>query len=967
MNITVAWEDVISVIQQIAGYLIVIGVALLAMIAVLILARRAGKPKSKFIRIQSVIAFFMILLIMVNAISLGPLENLISISLAEKGSLSAESAASSRETIEKVAEEGIVMTKNVDNILPLIDKNINVFGWASTNPIYGGTGSGSVDISTAVGILSGLENAGFKLNTELSDMYKAYRTDRPVVSINDGQDWTLPEPPVTQYSNEMLTKAKQFSDTALIVIGRVGGEGADLPHDMGGVMDGSWNEPGTKYRKATYHNNSPDYSDFKDGQTFLELSQTEKNLVDMVTKNFKKVVVVYNGSNTFEMGWTNEYEQIKGVILAGGTGVTGFNALGNILTGKVNPSGKTSDTWVNDLTVTPYFENIGHFAYTNVDEVVSKARQAWAKSDGVASFVNYVEGIYTGYRFYETASTEGLIDYDKAVQYPFGYGLSYTTFNQQMGVISEKNGSLTFEVTVSNTGSVAGKDVVEVYYNPPYTNGGIEKSSANLIGFEKTKILAPGESQKFTFNLSLDDMASYDTTGDGRYVLEAGDYAISLRTDSHHIVDEQVYTLHQNVIYDETNLRSGDKAAATNQLQFAEGDVSFLSRANKFANYTEVVAAPTDFEVKGELLANGTYDPTKYNNAADVMPVQGVNNGLEAFDLRGKDYDDPKWEDLLSQITVDEMVNFIAYGGFGTTKIDSIHLPATVIADGPAGVNSFVTQSFGTGYPSENLLAQTWNVDMAYEVAEGIIKELQDFKIHGWYGPSMNLHRSAFNGRNFEYYSEDPILSAKMAMSETQAAHDNKIIPFLKHFAFNEQETNRNALLCTWLSEQAARELYLKPFEKTVGANDGSPLAIMSVFNYIGTEWGGSTSALLNHILRDEWGFRGMVLTDYFGNYGYMDADRAVRGGSDLMLGTAGNEAIMTDLSATSVIAMRHAVKNSLYTIVNSSVYENYTGYSTPAWIKIIYIADAVLFVILALLEVALIRSYKRKRKMMTD
>lgn len=967
MNITVAWEDVISIINQISGYLIGIGVALIAMIVVLVLAGKAGKPKSGFIRKQSVVAFITVLVLIVNLIVLGPMENQITASLAETGSLSEETLESSYDVIEEVTAEGIVLAKNDDNALPLQSVNLNVFGWASTNPVYGGAGSGSVDTSTAVGILPALENAGFNLNTDLSDLYTAYQETRGATSINDGQDWTLPEPPVDQYSDEMINNAKGFSDTALIVLGRVGGEGADLPHDMGGVLDGSWNEPGTKYRKAKYENNSSEYADFTDGQTFLELSQTERNLVDMVTSNFDNVIVVYNGANTFELGWTEEYEEINGVLLVPGAGTNGFNALGKILTGEVNPSGKTADTWVTDLTTTPYFNNIGHHVLTNVDDVVTAAREAWPQSDGIASFVNYVEGLYVGYRFYETAAEEGLIDYDAEVQYPFGYGLSYTIFTQEMGGISEENGTLSIDVTVTNTGDVAGKEVVQIYHNPPYSNGGIEKASANLIAFDKTDMLEPGESQTLTLTFTEEEMASYDAYGAGHYVLEAGDYEISIRSDSHNIIDEQVYTVTEGIVYDDANPRSTDETVASNQLQFAEGDVEYLSRADGFANYEEVVAVPTDTEIDVELLANGTYDPTDYNNPDDEMPTQGVDNGLELFDLRGADYEDPRWENLLDQMTVDEMINFIAYGGFGTPAIDSINLVSRVDADGPAGVNSFFTGAFGTGYPSEILIAQTWNVDLAYAAAEGIVKEFVDFKVDGWYGPSMNLHRSQFNGRNFEYYSEDPVLSAGMAVMEVQAAYDYDLVPYIKHFAFNEQETNRNALLTTWLPEQAARELYLKPFEASVKANDGSPIAMMSVFNFIGNNWGGSTPELLNNILRDEWGFQGMVLTDYFGNYGYMDADRAIRGGSDVMLGMAGNQAIIDDRSATSVIEMRESMKNALYTIVNSRLYENNQANSTPGWIVATYSADAVLFIILVLLELAMIRRYRRKNIVVSE
>lgn len=963
MNITVAWEDVISVIQQISGYLVVIGVALLAMLIFMYWTRDKEKVKRGFLRKQSLVAFITVLVIMLNVIALGPLENLISTVFSDIGDITEESIEESRNIIEEIAAEGIVMTKNEDDALPLDNNNINVFGWASTNPVYGGPGSGAIDTSTAVDLLGGLENAGFNINTELSEMYSTYRSDRPAVTINDGQDWTLPEPPVAQYSDEVINNAQEFSDTAVVVIGRIGGEGADLPHDMGAVVDGSWAELGSKYINASYNHNSTDYPDYTDGQTYLELSQTELDLINMVTNNFEDVIVVYNGSNTFELGWTDEYEEIKSVLLVGGAGVTGFNALGQILSGEVNPSGKVADTWVHNLTETPYYNNIGYFAHTNTDDVSAAAQEHWPRADGYSSFVDYVEGLYVGYRFYETAAEEGLIDYDSTVHYPFGYGLSYTEFSQEMEPVLLEDETVTVEVTVTNTGDVAGKEVVQIYHTPPYVNGGIEKASVNLIEFDKTDMLAPGESQTLTLSFTLEEMASYDSSGDGNYILESGDYEISLRSDSNTVIDDQTFTISEDIIYDEFNPRSTDEVVATNQLQFAEGNVEYLSREDGFSNYEEATSAPTDFESgdEYELLANGTYDPTDYNNPDDEMPTLETDNGLEAYDLRGRDYDDPMWDDLLDQISVDEMVELIAFGGHGTVSVDSINLPSTVKTDGPAGLNSPTVGAFGTGYVSEIIIAQTWNVDLAYAASEGITNEFRDANIDGWYGPSMNLHRNAFNGRNFEYYSEDPILSAKMAVSQTQAAYDNNVTPYLKHFAFNEQETNRNALLTTWLPEQAGRELYLKPFEYTVKANDGSSLALMSVFNYIGTEWGGSSSELLNNILRDEWGFQGMVLTDYFGNYGYMDADRAIRGGSDLMLGTAGNDAILTDQSSpTSILAMRQSTKNILYTLVNGGMYEDYEPNAIPNWKRTLFIVNIVFIIALVGIEIVLIRNYRR-------
>lgn len=932
------------------------------MIAMMIFARRWEKMKRCFIRWQSLIAFVVVTAVTVNMMLINPLYNTVNVVLADKGELSQENVKKSRQIIEEITNEGIVMTKNDDGFLPIAPEKLNVFGWASTNPIYGGTGSGTVDASTAIGIIEGLENAGFETNKELTDMYVEYREDRPVISINEGQDWTLPEVPVAQYSDEMIQNAKEFSDTAVIVLARTGGEGADLPHDMGAVMNGTYNK-GTKYTNALYTNNSDEYEDFEEGQSYLELSHTEEDLVEMVCNEFENVIVVYNGANTLELDWTEKYEQIKSVLLCAGAGATGFNALGNIIAGEINPSGKTADTWVKDLDQAPYINNIGHFAYTNTQDVSDAAKAEWEKADGIVSFVNYTEGIYTGYRFYETAAEEELINYDEVVMYPFGYGLSYTTFEQEMGELQITEDAINVDVTVTNTGKTAGKEVVELYYNPPYTNGGIEKSSVNLIAFDKTDLLEPGESQTLTLAFEIEEMASYDTYEKGAYVLEEGEYEISLRSDSHNVIDSKVYTLEEEIVYDASNTHADDLVAAENRLEFAEGNVTYLSRANGFANFEEAKKSPENYELDGEVQGNGTWNPEDYNNADDKMPTTNAKNGIELYELRGADYDDPRWEDLLDQLTVDEMVELIAYGGHQTAAVKSVGKIRTLDTDGPAGLNSTTIGAFGTGYCSEILIAQTWNDELAERAGEGISKEFADFHITGWYAPSMNLHRSAFGGRNFEYYSEDSLLSSKMAFAEVSAAVNQGVYPYIKHLVMNEQETNRNAMLCTWFNEQSARELYLKPFEYCVKNTPSGKLAIMSSYNYLGTDWAGGCSALLNDILRGEWGFQGMVISDYFGNYGYMDADRAVRGGTDLMLGTAGNEAIMTDLSATSVIAMRQAAKNIFYVVVNSSAYEEYVPGQIPSWMQTMYIIDGILVVLCVLAELLLFRGYLKKKK----
>lgn len=991
-GIQIAWEDVFSVMSQMSGWLIAIGAALVALILALILAGKAGKPRSGLIRCESLLAFVLVVGLLVNGIVFGPMYNMISQVFAEVPELSAEAAANSEAVVEEVTGEGIILTKN-DGTLPLTDTtNLNVFGWASTNPVYGGTGSGTVDASTATSLLQGLADAGFTTNTELSDFYTAYRSDRPSITINNGQDWTLPEPTAASYSDELLQNAKDFSDTAVLVIARVGGEGADLPNDMGSVAKIAYDEEvgeepwtggeyfqGTKYTKGYYKNNG-DYEDFEDGSTYLELSQTEKDLVELVCSNFENVIVVYNGANALEMGWTEEYEQIKGVVLCASPGGTGFKALGSVLRGTVNPSGRTVDTWLRDVTLHPAYNNIGHFAYDNLDEVVAAAQAAWERADGVVSFVNYVENIYVGYRFFETAYVEAetngfAFDYDSTVMYPFGYGLSYTTFSQELGTLNVSGDTVSVDVTVTNTGDTAGKDVVELYYTPPYTNGGIEKAAVNLVAFGKTGILQPGESETVTLTFDLEDMASYDTYGAAAWVLEAGDYVVSLRSDAHTVLAEETCNVAATVTYNtDDNTHDGDQVAATNRLDFAEGEVTYLSRADGFANYAEATAAPSSYSLPDgyEVTGNGTYDVTLYNDDSDTMPTTGVDSGVKLVDLRGVDYDDPQWETLLDELSVEDMVNLIAYGGYASIEVESIEKFALKDTDGPAGINSNFYSIAGLGYCAEVVLGQTWNTELAYKLGDALTREMNDYGLNGWYAPSMNIHRSPFAGRNFEYYGEDSTLSAAMAVQECAAAYEYGIYPFIKHFAFNDQETNRNGLCCTWLTEQSAREIYLKPFEACVKANvelggaaAGYPLAIMSSYIYVGTTWDGGCDALLNGILREEWGFEGMVLTDYFGNYGYMDADKAIRGGTDIMLGTAGNDAILTDqTSATSVLAMRQACKNILYTTVNCNAYseENYAAATaTPGWVITTYVVDGAVLVVLVLLEVLLLRSYRRK------
>ena len=951
-------SDVISVIQSVMPQLIAIGVVLAAAaIITFAVNKRTVKNEAvrKLVHSESWIVALIASTVAICMMMFGPLSTLLNNASVHKYQLSDGTVASANKLAEEVQTEAVTLLKNDNSNLPLADKKVNVFGWSSSNPVYGGSGSGSIsDQYKKVSLLEGMKQAGFKTNDELTKLYTDYRKDRPVSQIWS-TDWTLPEVPAKQYSDKLVSDAKDFSDEAVIVIGRVGGEGVDLPTDM-------------KAKGITYKNNSKDYEDFQKGESFLQLSKTERDMIDLVTSNFDKVTLIYNGANTFQFDFLKDYPQIKSVVWCPPAGQTGFSALGEVLAGKTNPSGKTSDTFVKDLSQTPTANNFGSFMYDNVKEFVQHS--SFGNNDVSPSFVNYSEGIYVGYKFYETASDEGLIDYDDTVQYPFGYGLSYTSFDQKMGDVKydAKSGKISFDVTVTNTGSKSGKDVVEVYYNPPYTNGGIEKATANLVDFEKTKELKPGESQTVKVEFDDDDMASYDYQKAKAYVLEKGDYAISIRSDSHHVIDSKDVTVKDTITYDsKSNTHNGDKTVATNQFDDAAGDVTYLSRADHFANYKEATAAPASLKMsdkaKETFTNNGNYDPKKYDNASDKMPTMGAKNGLKLSDLTGKDYDDADWDKLLDQLTFDDMDNLIANAGFGNARVKSIGKIQLIDADGPAALNNNFTGVGSIGFPSSTAFACTWNRDLAKQFGKMIGQMAHDMHVTGWYAPAMNIHRSAFGGRNFEYFSEDALLSGTMASNEIAGAKFKGVYSFMKHFALNDQETNRNSMLCTWSNEQAMREIYLKPFEMSV--KEGGAQAAMSSFNYIGTTYAGANSALLNNVLRDEWGFRGFVETDYFGNFDvYQDADQEIRNGNDAMLSTMSTTNHVESKSATSVKAMRQAAHNILYTTANCWMYKDgQAKEETPIWKTATYVAIAVIAVLVVVLETTTIRRFMVRRK----
>lgn len=866
------------------------------------------KGAKKFlIRWVSILGAVAILLAAINIVCFGTVIGNILDRWQSGSSLNPAILKETEKVASQIQEEGIVLMKNEDNVLPLTEEKIgkgryiNVFGWESVSPIYGGGGSGAINENDCLNLLDGLAHAGFNYNAELADAYKAYRANRPVLSNQGTQDWTLPEPKADFYTNKLMKNAKAWSDTALIVLGRRGTEqdNGDIPLDMGAL-------------------NSKQYSIEEDrvaGKHYLELTTREDRLVKLVTENFENVIVVLNTTNVMELGWVNDYDNIDSVIWIGATGNIGMEAVGKVLAGEVNPSGRLVDTYPTDLTKDPTWNNFGNYQYNNVN-----------RSNALAEsyFVQYEENIYVGYRYYETRFGSDENAYKQNVVYPFGHGLSYTTFSKEMGELKVQNGVISVDITVTNTGTEAGKEVVQLYFTPPYSEGGIEKSSVNLLAFGKTKLLGAGDSEVITLTFKAEDMASYDYKTNKCYVLEKGEYIVSLRDNSHDVIDQKPYAVAETVVYNDGNKRATDKSVATNRFdgaEYTDGLGVQMTRAN-----WQLPTSPTDADKVATAAMIAKFNREGYSaNSSDIAPTLGAAKKYSLSDMKGVPYDDAKWEEFLNQLTLDDMLTMQGLGGYGMKAISSVGKPETVDFDGPQGLRSYLNGNAGVAYPCAVVIASTWNTNMGYAKGYSLGYEAANMGVNGWYGPAMNIHRSAFGSRNYEYYSEDPLLSGKMGAAEVSGAKKQGVTAFIKHFAFNEQETNRvNNGVCSWLNEQAMREIYLKPFEITV--KEGGAMAVMSSFNRVGSVWTGNSRELLTDVLRTEWGFEGFVLTDYAGS-NYMHDDKAIWAGNDCWLTTAAVSSQMSNElrnTATGQLILRQACHRMLYVFANSNV--NYSA-----------------------------------------
>ena len=866
-----------------------------------------------------------------------------------------------------VEAEGTVLVQNNDNTLPLSadTKKVNVFGWASTAWLGGGSGSGGVN-AVNTDLLAALTAYGIEYNTELTDMYKDFQPGREYVKTlksRPEQSGRLYEPDIsntTYYTQSMLDNAKNFSDTAIVVIGRLAGESNDA----------------TKQQYKRTEKGGDIVVD--DTRTMLELTTEEENLLTYVGANYAHVLVLINSTNVMELGQIETIPGVDACLIAGLSGSEGATAIPAVLWGDKEPSGRTADTWAYDLTTAASYANAGMEgvgAYADAeglypaDGTVSGNLDTYDAYEQV-SYVDYAEGIYIGYKWYETADAEGYWDgvsnehgtgYDAVVQYPFGYGLSYTSFDWSDFKADWSGDTCTAQVTVTNTGDVSGKDVVEVYVQSPYTDydktNGVEKPAVELVGYGKTAELAPGASETVSVTFTKDQLKAYDANGAKTYILDAGNYYITAAKDAHEAVNNvlaakgktaadgmtadgdaaftAVYTP-ANTETDTTTYATDSRtgAAITNQLDAAKGDAVYLTRSDWTGTFPKPDGEPSDVistwgnEINGTD-ADGNPASYQYKKTADAALVAqldsadsgnptvgdtysdtityGAKNGLSLIDLRGKSYDDPMWNDLLDQLTAEDYYNIITCSGYGVPAIDSVGKPFVIDADTASGL---IYGGTGAMFPNMMTLAQTWNQDLALEYGTMIGNEAVIGGCDGWYAPSMNIHRTPFSGRNGEYYSEDPFLSGTVASKEVYGAATKGLYAYIKHFAFNDQENHRGDRegqygAATWLNEQSAREIYLKPFEMCMKLDDitlnyvekqadGSyqnaettipaAMGVMTAFNRIGATWTGGSYALITGILRTEWGFNGAVITDNANTGVFMLGQQMIEAGADMKL-----------------------------------------------------------------------------------
>lgn len=922
-----------------------------------------------------------------------------------------------RNLARRIEGEGLVLLRNEDDALPLpaTTTKVNVFGWASTQWVVSGSGSGQVSGTTKG--FDALKDNGIEYNEQLAGMYRDFHGERAYKSAGalgsrSTEFCRLYEPSVYDkncYTDDLLSNAEEYSDTAIVVVGRTAGESIDCPGKQYKICA----RGGDVTMDAT--------------RGYLELSSEEIALLRYVGSHYERTIVVVNSTNTMELGELETIPGIDAALLAGPTGEVGADAVVAALKGEVNPSGRTTDTFAYDFSTAASWANsgaMGEGLYTNsrglypADGTKNPNIGADEEYD-LLRFVDYAEGIYVGYRWYETADAEGYWSgvsnrfgqgYDGVVQYPFGYGLSYTSFSWEVtsrtpgqGFNVSRDSVYTTTVRVTNTGERAGRDVVQLYCSPPYIKDGVEKASTVLVAYAKTKLLEPGESQEVELSFTLDDVASYDAydkNGDGfnGYELDAGAYTVELKRNAHELADcdfARTQLNLRNTVQCGEDLRTGstvanrftgDSAADGVSIDGSNSgaSITWLTRAD-FAGTFPAKCDP-DRQIADNVAALNLYG--EQDVETDAADYRGLIGQGAYFDGRGsgnkaahqltddgeltefaralgQNYNDDGWDALLDDLSVDQMTKLVLHGYISTSSIDDVGKPLTKEVDGPSQVGSFNQLAMGVGYPSGTVIAQTWNDGLALEYGRQLGREAAAIGVDGLYAPSVNIHRTPLGGRNYEYFSEDPLAAGNLAAAIVAGAKQTGTYCYIKHLALNNQDSYRDSLY-EWLTEQTLREIYLRPFKLAI--EKGGATGLMSAYNRIGATWAGGNKSLLTGVLREEWGFEGAVITDYADHQQYMNADQMLRAGGDLFMdgvfrngqfkyGFSAEELSAASGSANEARALsfytnlRRATKDVLYVWLNARVSQD-PGYVRPAkktgvsWVRVcVAAADIVVLV----------------------
>ena len=936
----------------------------------------------------SVIAFVLALLLVLNNTAMSfatiistalnqPMSMIVDIEGGEQGDSEYFESAYTLEELggetarvsEEIEAEGMVLLKNEDGCLPLgPDQRLSLFSESTVDMLYSGTGSGQVSTADVPTLRQAFESVGYAVNDTLWSFYEEnhgqYMRERMSWNPFDNAQgvYRVNECPAREYTDAVRASFADYGDAAVFVFARSGGEQNDL-------------------------NLTSDES----GGSFLSLTDDEAGVLQMLQDDpaFDKIIVLVNTGNMPELGWLEDYSKIQACLWIGYVGQGGLNAMAKAFTGEVNPSGKLPDTIAYHPAAAPAALNTDDNTYTNTAEIearygVFSVPSAYHYQN---KYVAYQEGIYIGYRYYETRYEDRVLgqgnaggyDYDATVQFPFGYGLSYTRFAYSGFRAEREDGAYTVTVTVTNTGDMAGKEVVQVYAQKPYTDYdrryGIEKASVELVGFEKTALLEPGGSETVTVTVGEERFKSYDANNAKTFIIDEGVYYLTVGTDAHRAVNnilaakgktaadgmagegDPALTAEFRLDFDAETYAVSDATgyAITNQFDFADlrhywEDVVYLSRSDWEGTFPTHLQLTAPRQLIDDLDTEATY---LQENPGDEAPVMGRNTGIQLITLRGAEFEDSQWETFLDQMTAQEMFELVQLGGWRTMETPSVGNPGATDQDGPQGISASIggiAESEGIrcmAYPSTIVLAAAFNKDLARRMGVMIGEEALYADVSGWYAPAINMHRNAFAGRNFEYYSEDPLLSGVLAAQQVLGAQSKGMYCYIKHFALNDQETNRHSY-SSFANEQSIRELYLAPFEMAV--EEGGARAVMSSYQRIGAYWAGACAPLLTTVLRDEWGFSGTVVTDS-ANIGYanMHILSGIGAGNDMWLNTNADNYVVKDLTArpTLLNALRRASHRILFNVVNSSAMNGVSQTAevvpvTPMWMTWLYIADAV-------------------------